>query len=528
MGLYKVILIEDEIVTREGIRDNVNWNAHGFQFSGDAPDGEIALSLLESTRPDLIITDIKMPFMDGLQLCRIVRERMPETKIIILSGHDEFEYAHKAINLGVKEYILKPVTVEKLQEILDKIAKQLDKEQTEKEKLIKLQNQVNETKAILKERFLLKVVIGAVTSTEAVEESQSLELNLVAKYYLVALLRFELEDRSESFDLDEYQDIQQKVANLISTNPDAFLLKKDWQELVLLMKGNTVEFLEEERDLIIDQIKQKVDGSRYQLTIGKGSPKDRIAFIYKSFIEAYEDTENENEETGSTANNTEERLKLLKIDKSAVDNFLRCGVKEDVEYFYDQFIQELGEEALKSNLIKNYIFMDIIIATAKFINELGEDINMVVEDFNSIEKILMNIKTGEQLKQRAIKILHSALVFRDSLTNDQYKGMISQVKNYIITHFMDPELSLNEVANHVNLSPSHFSVIFSQENKQTFKEYLTEIRILRAKELLRTTSQGANEISIQIGYNDPHYFSYVFKKNTGLSPTEFRLQSQPD
>ena len=111
MSLYKVFLIEDEIVAREGIRDNVNWNAHGFQFSGDAPDGEIALSLLETTRPDLIITDIKMPFMDGLQLCKIVRERMPDTKIVILSGHDEFEYAHKAINLGVKEYILKPVTV---------------------------------------------------------------------------------------------------------------------------------------------------------------------------------------------------------------------------------------------------------------------------------------------------------------------------------------------------------------------------------------------------------------------------------
>jgi two-component system, response regulator YesN len=202
--LYKVILVEDEIVTREGIRDNVNWNAHGFQFCGDAADGEMALSLLETTRPDVLMTDIKMPFMDGLQLCKIVRERMPWIKIIILSGHDEFEYAHEAIKLGVKEYLLKPITVEDLHEILDKMANTLEKERLEQERLKKLQDQVEENQAALRERFLLKLVIGAVTSTEAMEKSKSLGLNLVARYYLVVLIKVDLADRSEQFDYDEY------------------------------------------------------------------------------------------------------------------------------------------------------------------------------------------------------------------------------------------------------------------------------------------------------------------------------------
>ena len=95
---YKVFFVEDEIVTREGIRDNVDWKANGFEFCGEAPDGEMALPLLQIAQPDVLITDIKMPFMDGLQLCRIVRERMPGAKIIILSGHDEFEYAQEAIS----------------------------------------------------------------------------------------------------------------------------------------------------------------------------------------------------------------------------------------------------------------------------------------------------------------------------------------------------------------------------------------------------------------------------------------------
>jgi two-component system response regulator YesN len=124
------------------------------------------------------------------------------------------------------------------------------------------------------------------------------------------------------------------------------------------------------------------------------------------------------------------------------------------------------------------------------------------------------------------EIMVGALAFRDSQTTNQYAGMIQRAKEYITQHYLDPELSLNQVANQVNLSPSHFSAVFSQECGTTFKEYLTEIRIRKAKELLRTTAHRSNEISYQIGYNDPHYFSHVFRKATGLSPREFRLQAQ--
>jgi len=126
---YKVFFVEDELVTREGIRDNVNWKANGFEFCGEAPDGEVALPLLQAAQPDVLITDIKMPFMDGLQLCKIVRERMPWVKIVILSGHDEFEYAQQAITLGVTEYLLKPVSAQDLHMVLHKVAAQIEREE---------------------------------------------------------------------------------------------------------------------------------------------------------------------------------------------------------------------------------------------------------------------------------------------------------------------------------------------------------------------------------------------------------------
>ena len=161
---YKAFFVEDEIVTREGIRDKVDWQGNGFEFCGEAPDGEIALPLLQAAQPDLLITDIKMPFMDGLELCKIVRERMPRVKIVILSGHDEFEYAQKAINLGVTEYLLKPVTAQDLHHVLQRIAALLDRERREQEHLEKLKNQAEGNRVVLRERLLLNLAMGAVPS----------------------------------------------------------------------------------------------------------------------------------------------------------------------------------------------------------------------------------------------------------------------------------------------------------------------------------------------------------------------------
>src|SRR5512134_1783514 len=171
---YKVFFVEDEIITREGIRDNVDWKASGFEFCGEAADGEMALPLLRTAQPDVLITDIKMPFMDGLQLSKIVRERMPWVKIIILSGHDEFEYAQKAISLGVTDYLLKPVTVQKLQTVLQELSVQLDQEREQQDHLRKLREQMEDSQAMLRERLLFRLVVGAVSPAEAVEKGQML------------------------------------------------------------------------------------------------------------------------------------------------------------------------------------------------------------------------------------------------------------------------------------------------------------------------------------------------------------------
>jgi two-component system, response regulator YesN len=216
---------------------------------------------------------------------------------------------------------------------------------------------------------------------------------------------------------------------------------------------------------------------------------------------------------------------MLKVDKSAIEDYLKCGVKKDFDDFFEAFIRPLVQSAYKSSIIKSYILMDIVLTTARFVQELGGDIDQIVPGLNHIETILSKINTVDQIREQVQMILVSGLMFRDSRTNSQRAGTLHKAKEYIEQNYMDPNMSLDQVASHVNHSPSHFSAIFSHGTCKTFKEYLTELRIKKAKELLRTTTLRSSEISYQIGYGDPHYFSYIFRKNTGLTPTEFRAQT---
>lgn len=522
---YKVFFVEDEIITREGIRDNVDWRASGFEFCGDATDGEMALPLLRATQPDVLITDIKMPFMDGLQLSKIVREKMPRVKIIILSGHDEFEYAQKAIGLGVTDYLLKPVTVQKLQTVLQKLTLKLDQERKEQEHLKNLHEQMEDNRTMLCERLLFQLVVGAVSPMEAVEKGQMLGIDLIARHYLVVILKLEPGDRTEPYDHEEYQQVQCMLTQVTEKNPDLFVLKRDWGDVILIMKGNTREYLEEERDLLLEELNRTMSKTRYKMTAGIGTPKERIADVGQSFVEALVHIQNSTNTGGTGLNQSLERGELLKLDKSAVESYLHCGARDEFDKFFNAYLRPLGETALCSPLIKNYIFVDLIVATARLINELGGEMDRVLPELNSIETILSNIKSVEQLRDEVYKIISMGLAYRDSLPNGQHANLIRQAKEYIEHHYTDSELSLNEVASQANLSASHFSAVFSQETRQTFREYLTEIRMHKAKELLRMTALRSADIAYQVGYNDPHYFSSAFKKNTGLSPIEFRAQA---
>lgn len=523
---YKVFLVEDEIVAREGIRDNVDWASAGFSFCGEAPDGELALPLIEKTQPDVIITDIKMPFMDGLQLSKIVREQMPWVKIIILSGHDEFEYAQSAIKLGVTEYLLKPINAEEIHNVLQSVASELDQESEKRENLKQLQSQIKDILTLQKERLLLQLVVGGVSSSEAIEQCRQIGLDIIAPQYLVILIKVQLCSDNGHVDFAKYHQIQQVVGELIDMHPGAFFTQKSVEELLLIMNGDNAEALKQDGLFLANLIQQDIEGMGCRVSVGVGNVQQRLTDIYLSFAAALTAVNSPNSSVSTNEPDLYNLADMLELDQTAVTQFLKSGLMIEFDRFFAQQLLPVSQASLNSNLIKHYFFVDVILTAVQFITDLGGDASAIIPVMDNMESFLVNIKTLTQIKESLRDLFAATLSFRNNQAQYEKTKLIFDAKDFIDAHFTDPNLLLHEVAATVNLSPSHFSVVFGRETGESFKDYLTRVRIDRAKELLRTTNMKCSEVAYQSGYNDPHYFSYVFRKNTGLPPQQYRQLPQ--
>jgi two-component system response regulator YesN len=512
---YKVFLVEDEVAAREGIRDNFDWKSAGFEFSGEAQDGEIALPLIEEIQPDVLITDIKMPFMDGLQLCRIVRERLPWVKIIIVSGYDDFSYAQTAIKLGAAEYLLKPVNVPDLNTALHKVARLLDREKDDREYLKLLRSQVQDNLVLLREKFLLRLVLGGESSISAIEQSQQLGLEIISKCYLILLIKIKLDDQNIPLDFALCQQVERLVSGLIDANLAAFITKQGMDELVLILKGENYEQLEQDGAFLSDLIQAEVEKKvPCKLAIGLGEPHQRLGDLHHSYAEALAKVKDPTEVIDSGV--------LQKLDQTAIKHFLEFGEMARYDEFFDTAILPLSDSALHSRLLKQYIIVDIVLTAAQFVSDLGGNVDLLIPEVRHGDEFLAGLKILDQVRTGTRKIFATAIAFRDSQVNNNRTTVIHQARAFIDQHFKDSELSLNQVADQVNFSPNHFSAVFSAEIGETFKDYLTRTRIERAKNLLLTTHMKIADVALDCGYNDPHYFSINFRKNVGLTPQQFR------
>jgi two-component system response regulator YesN len=488
----------------------------------------MALPLIEASKPDLIITDIKMPFMDGLQLSKIIREHMPWIKIIILSGHDEFDYAKAAIKIGVTEYLLKPISSEDLIEVLQKVALSLDQESKERESLKNLKDQVEGSLVLLREKFLLRLVMGGVSSTEAIEQGQRLGLNVVSKFYLVLLVKIVLNDSNYPYNYQEYQRMEQEILNLAGNNQNFLYTKKELEELVLILKGDTLEQVQQEGAFLANLIRQVgQNNATCNLIVEMGQPQQRIGDIHRSFTEALVKAKNAAEYSHIKKSiSSAEQVELLKFEHAALEDYLKFGNLQDIDTFFSAYLQSISDAALRSELIKNYRLMDIVLTVSQFVSDLGGKVEQIAPDINNIERLLQYGPNIEQMNRELKNLVAGAVSFRDRQRNHERSILIQGAKAFIESNFSDPDLHMNTVASRFNLSASHFSTVFSQEIGETFRDYLNNLRLDRAKELLRTTNLKCSEIAYQCGYNDSHYFSTVFKRKTGFSPQQFRGQAQ--
>lgn len=531
--MLKVFLAEDEFIIREGIKNNIDWQAHGYEFCGEASDGELAFPLIQKTRPDILITDIKMPFVDGLALSRLVKKELPETEIIILSGYEEFDYAKEAIQIGVARYLLKPINGETLLQEIDSVAEIILGKQKEKEIREKYQKEMEENSLRDQMDLFQHLVTGDCSMEELLSVADKLDLKIMAPWYSIVLLKIQ----SMKHDYEEYSGsivvVDERIAKL--AEPEHVLIfDRALEGRAFLFKADSEDELLAYQKEYLGDVKEVLSGyANLRYFGGIGTPVNRLREIPASFEDAshafahrylvaescildssllMQEGAAEHEDFRISAVNPEQ------IDRAKMQEFLRTGDLDEVVYFVDEFFGKLDGGAMKSRIFRQYITMDAYFSIVDFLKGLG----LQKDEIEAPDQDSSILQDEKSAMDYIVRIMEKALVLREKKASSRYEDVVSEVIHYIEDNYAQEELSLNLLASHVNFSPNHLSMIFSQQTGQTLIRYLTDYRMNRAKELLRCSSKKSSVISMEVGYKDPHYFSYLFKKTQGMTPTQYR------
>ena len=542
--MLKTFLVEDEVVIREMIKKMIPWEQYGFELAGEAADGEMALPLILKCKPDLLITDIKMPFMDGLTLCRLVKKEIPDIRIVILSGYDDFNYAKQAISIGVEDYLLKPITKNAFIERLEEIHNRYEHEKTQREYYEKFRLEMQEYEKNASRDFFETLVRADSDLAELYRRADKLNLDIVAEAYDILIFTPDTsEGNYNSYDgcSDWEAEVQDKINNYFLNHPVAILFRHQVFSYAILVKGqkDTIEKNTEECVKAIQDIMDRTEG-RTDWFIAVGKSADRLSmlghsyrtavransfrYLYDGHILDYQSLETRKENPSDSYREDSVQLRNVNINAlnpAILQKFLSSGLAEEVEDFIRDYFNAIGQEPMGSLVFRNYVVLNVRFSVLSFLKKLGCDDSEISgqETDNIVEETGKSIETAVAY---CGKMLKKAIVLRDENAGNQNRSVLKLAVDFIDHNYMDEEISLNKAAHVANVSANHFSALFSQNMGQTFTEYLTGLRMSKAKELLRCTAMRSNEIAGEVGYKDAHYFSYLFKKTQGMTPSEYR------
>ena len=539
--MLKVFLVEDESIVREGLRNNIMWQQDGYRFAGEAGDGEMALPLIRKVQPDLLITDIKMPFMDGLALARIVSSEFPQMKILIISGYDDFEYARQAIQVGVEQYLLKPVTRSSMQKALIEIREKIENERAQKDYMGKFKEEMLEYEQFSRRNFFEKVFEGHLSVQEIYEQAQRLSLEMDARGYNLAMVSLwekrEMGVRSQDSRLVAGK--REELTRYFLRYPEYMMFRWNINTYGILMKGEE-EQMEELRARCRDNIVRICSGHDGELEwyLAIGDPVGRLSLlpqVYSKvnhmmsyrFLKPEQHILTMGSERLPESSQREERrdgdwygLDAAKADPEIIRHFLMRGQPEEIEDFVDGYL-ESWQQALQSRMFRDYLMLSIRFTTIAFVEKLGYEQKELFAGTGAADLQHGSLKP-EEMKPYMEELLRRSIELSNRVMDRQGKSLIKKALEYIEENYRKESISLNEVAGAVEVSANYFSTVFSQEMQMTFTEYVTQKRMEQAKRLLRGTDAHTGEIAAEVGFRDPHYFSFVFKKTQGCTPREYR------
>lgn len=534
MNLYKIMLVDDEEEVRKNIIRKINWADVGFEVIGDAENGKDALEKIEQNEPEVVLTDIRMPYLDGLSMAEIIRQTYPSIKLVIFSGFDEFEYAKKAIKLNVIEYILKPVNVEELTAILKKIRKNLDEEIEQKRNVSLLRESYIKSLPIIREHFLNDLIHGGMDPQMISEKLQEYDIDIDhAVKWVVAAIHLEPDGKVDhAVSLHKERElIPISVRKLIEEKLEGkyrFTMFHSSFETVLIAAVDGHNTQTALVALLGDICKETRKILEVSVTIGVGESCTSLAAVGDSFRSAL-NALGYRAITGTGGLIYIHDMEPVGREKLLFDSRMESELIAAVKFGPAEKIREVFRSIvgqMKEKKVHYLQYQAYLLAVINALTQLSQQYDLQMKRIFSGERDYYDIlgkveKTDivcEYLTDAALR-MHEAMV--EERTNTT-KNVIREAKQYIQEHYPDPELSVEKLCRHLHMSPAYFSTMFKKETGQAYITYLTELRLNKAVELLMTTDDKTYIIAEKVGYPEQNYFSYVFKKRFGISPTKYR------
>lgn len=526
---YTVLVVEDEHDQRRALIERVNWAAAGFEVIGEAENGVEALDVVESLEPDLILTDIKMPMISGLELAARVRELRPATQIVILSGYDSFEYAQTAINYNIISYLLKPISSAEMSEELFEIRRRMD------EKLgsviaapdADLQKQLHRLSL---DRFLLPLMLGS--NEEQPEEAEltarAEELGIIKKgtspRFCVLVSKFKNSD-GISCTGKEHADFIDTVLSHYLYSVSFIVYGRAVTLVVTQNEGEMSNILELPLRETVQTAKRMLNQS---CTIGISREFSALSGCAGAYFQAVTARRYTTDGAGEVRFiNDQERDGEFEIDQLEktilkLEQLLKVGQSGAI----DAFISEIFTSNTPENA--DLLVMQIIATVYRVVSNVTDDKAEILELFsaNPIFTRVTSYSSQTGIKNELIDFCENAKSFISNLQRRESEVLCDRVVQIINERFSDEELSLTGVSNELAVSPNYLSALIKKTKKKNFITLLTERRMKTAYDLLVCSTMKVLEIAEKCGYSDQHYFSYCFKKFYGESPNKVRSTSR--
>ncbi|MBU9744711.1 response regulator [Diplocloster agilis] len=530
MGAYTVLLVDDEEEVIQVIMKKINWEGLGFSVVGYANNGVKALEMVEEFQPDVVMTDIKMPYMDGLELSNHIKADYPATKILIFTGFDEFEYAKEAIHLDIGEYILKPVNSVELMNVFTQLKIKLDQEISEKRNVETLQKYYMESLPLLQANFYSTLIEGRIREDEVSAYLSNYQISLAGPFFCcLVIYASPSQIPKEMNPLLLSMSVQKQAQERLG---------EKWQAKCFSYLGNTVLIVQLKNENEISELTDECDRfCKYAyriigaiVTVGIGQVCGDILQLSQSYTGAREAVSYRVIYGTSRAINIKE-IAPQEISKSGVSNdaelsylfrTIRLNSAPDIIEAVDKYLDHIFSSSL--SLQQHHIaIMELISELYKFCmnNEI------VMEEFSEDMRKLYNSLLDLEPNGLRKWLVDIGLSFHEKLTSARSrstKSFVDKAKEYVRNNYSDEDLSLDSICEVLGVSNSYFSTIFKKETGNSFIGYLTDYRTDQASRQLIETNEKSYMIARNVGYTDPNYFSYVFKRRFGVSPSKYRTE----